>query len=185
LILLNLNYNQVAFIQKSILFLVISYATCAFAQDTAELERRHGFKDIRLQTHIDSLKGTEFKKDIKEKNEFPAKLYEVNSAEYKNIGEVKVKQVEVKTYKDLIYEIIVITDKDTRLMKGMIKSFGEPKYILTTDTYNWLTDNLSLTFKDHSKREIRLTYRSYPIIKMMKADKGKKIDDIAEDFDQD
>jgi hypothetical protein len=77
---------------------------------------------------------------------------------------------------------MVITDKDTRLMKGMIKSFGEPKYILTSDSYNWLAENLSLTFKDHSRQEIRLTYRCYPVLKMMLADKGKKIDDIAEDF---
>lgn len=169
-------------IRKSLFLVLFGYAACAIAQDTAELGRRNGFKDIKLGTHIDSLRGTEFKKEIKEKNEFPAKLYEVNSEEYKSIGEVKVKKVEVKTYKDLIYEIIVITDKDTRLMKGMIKSFGEPKYILTTDTYNWLSEHLSLTFKDHSRREIQLTYRSYPIVKMMREDKGRKIDDIAEDF---
>lgn len=170
------------FIKKSFILFLFSLCISSFAQNTAELDRRNGFKDIKLGTHIDSLKGAEFKKDIKEKNEFPAKSYEVVNDEYKNIGEVKVKKVEVKTYKDLIYEIIVITDKDTRLMKGMIKSFGEPKYILTTDTYNWLTPNLSLTFKDHSKKEIRLNYRSYPILKMMREDKGKKIDDIAEDF---
>ena len=63
-----------------------------------------------------------------------------------------------------------------------VKSFGKPNYILTTDTYNWKTERLSLTFKDHSKNELRLTYRYYPVLKMMVEDKGKKIDDIAEDF---
>jgi hypothetical protein len=173
---------MVALTQKLLTLLFISSSACLFAQDTAELVRRNGFKDIKLGTLIDSLKGAEFKKDVKEKNEFPARLYEVNNENYKNIGEVKVKSVEVKTYKDLIYEIIVVTDKDTRLMKGMIKSFGEPKYILTTNTYNWLTETLSLTFKDHSKKEIRLTYRSFSLLKMMREDKGKKIDDVAEDF---
>jgi hypothetical protein len=154
----------------------------AFSQDVAELERRNGFKTLKLGTPIDSVKGAEFKKDVKEKNEFPAKLYAVENTEYKNIGEVKVKSVEVKTYKDIIYEINVITDKDTRLMKGMTKSFGSPKYILVTDTYNWVGETLSLTFKDYSRHEIKLTYRCFPIIKMMFADKGKKIDEIAEDF---
>lgn len=152
------------------------------AQDLAELDRRNGFKDLKLGSPIDSVRTAEFKKDIKEKNEFPVKLYEVENPEYKNIGEVKVKKVEVKTYKDRVYEIIVITNKDTRLMKGMEKSFGKPTYILTTDTYNWKTQRLSLTFKDHSKNELRLTYRYYPVLKMMIEDKGKKIDDIAEDF---
>lgn len=162
------------------LLLVISIST--YAQDTAELARRNGFKSIKLGNHIDSVKETIFKKDIKEKNEFPAKLYSVENPDYKSIGEVKVKRLELKTYKDFIYEIDVITEKDTRLMKGMIKSFGEPKYIIVTDTYNWVTASLSLTFKNHKKNEILLTYRCYPILKMMQVDKGKKVDVIAEDF---
>lgn len=165
----------------SLLTLVL-IANIGLAQDVAELERRYGFKDLKLETLIDSVKGAEFKKEIKEKNEFPAKLYAVENDSYKTIGEVKVKSVEVKTYKDIVYEIVVITNKDTRLMKGMTKSFGQPKYILVTDTYNWVGENLSLTFKDHSRNEIKLTYRCFPVLKMMYVDKGKKIDEIAEDF---
>ena len=164
------------------LSLLLFVSLSAFAQDTDELARRNGFKDIKLGNHIDSVKGTSFKKDGKEKNEFPIKLYTVDNPTYKNIGEVNVKKIELKTYKDFIYEIDVTTEKDTRLMKGMLKSFGEPKYIIVTDTYNWLAENLSLTFKNHSKKEILLTYRCYPILKMMLIDKGKKVDDIAEDF---
>ena len=160
------------------IFLMIT----TFAQDLAELDRRNGFKSLKLGSHIDSVKGAEFKKEIKEKNEFPARLYQIENEDYKSIGEVKVKKVEVKTYKDLVYEIVVITSKDTRLMKGMEKSFGKPLYILVTDSYNWKTDSLSLTFKDHSKNELRLTYRCYPVLKMMRTDKGKKIDEIASDF---
>lgn len=164
------------------LVLLLLAATTTWGQDLAELDRRKGFKDIKLGTRVDSVKGATFKKDTKEKNEFPVKLYEVENDEYKSIGEVKVKKVEVKAYKDAIYEIVVITNKDTRLMKGMQKSFGKPLYILPTDTYNWKTDSLSLTFKDHSKNELRLTYRWYPVLKQMQIDKGKKIDKIAEDF---
>lgn len=165
-----------------LILLFLPIAGTILGQGLSELDRRNGFKDLKLGSPIDSVKGAEFVKEIKEKNEFPAKLYEVENPAYKNIGEVKVKEVEVKTYKDRVYEIVVITEKDTRLMKGMVKSFGEPKYILTTDSYNWITPNLSLTFNDHSKNEIRLRYRCYPILKMMRDDKGKKIDEIAEDF---
>ena len=162
--------------------LLVASNTLSFGQDLAELDRRNGFKDIKLGTRIDSLKGAEFKKEALEKNQFPVKLYKVEGKGYESIGEVKVKRVEVKAYKDEIYEIIVITQKDTRLMKGMSKSFGNPIYIIPTDTYNWKTERLSLTFKDHSKNELRLTYRFYPILKKMQIDKGKKIDEIAEDF---
>ncbi len=157
--------------------------TClsAFSQQD-ELSKRNGFKDIKLGSLVDSIKGIKYKKDIKEKNEFPAGLYEVNHPDYKRIGEVVVKKLELKTYKGLIYQIDVTTEKDTRLMKGIEQLYGKPKYILPTDTYNWTSDSLSLTFKDHAKREIRLTYRSYPVLKKMLEDKGKKIEDIAEDF---
>lgn len=163
-------------------FLLFSTCTLAFCQDLAELDRRKGFKDIKLGSRIDSIKGAEFKKDALEKNEFPVKLYSVDHENYESIGEVKVKKVEIKTYQDMVYEIMVITPKDTRLMKGLQKSFGKPIYILPTDTYNWKTDSLSLTFKDNARNELRLTYRYYPLLKKMQVDKGKKIDAIAEDF---
>ncbi|MCB0490336.1 MAG: hypothetical protein R2820_14370 [Cyclobacteriaceae bacterium] len=164
----------------TIFFIVISIT--AWSQSNPELAKRNGFKDIKLGMQVDSVSGVKFVKDIKEKNEYPAQLYEVDHPDYESIGEVKVKSVELKGYKGLVYEIGVITQKDTRLMKGMEKAYGKPKYILPTDTYNWTADSLSLTFKDYSKREIKLTYRSYPVLKMMRVDKGKKIDDIAEDF---
>ncbi|MEQ8364253.1 MAG: hypothetical protein RH948_15375 [Cyclobacteriaceae bacterium] len=162
--------------------LLLFFQFACLAQDDSELAKRNGFKDIILGMQVDSVVGSKYKKDILEKNEFPAALYEVDNPAYKSIGEVKVKSLELKTYKGLVYQIDVITHKDTRLMKGMEKLYGKPKYILPTDSYNWVADSLSLTFKDHSKREIKLTYRSYPVLKQMLIDKGKKIDDIADDF---
>jgi hypothetical protein len=152
------------------------------AQELSELERRNGFKDIKLGMPVDSVAGAVFKKDGKEKNEFSIKIYEVRNPALEKIGEVKVKRVEVKTYQNAVYEIRVVTDKDVRLMKGMTKAFGEPKYIPVTDSYNWVAPTLSLTFKDFSKNEILLTYRYYPLLRQMQLDKGKKIDEIATDF---
>lgn len=161
----------------------ITLVTWAVGQTSnAELEKRNGFKDIILATPVDSVKGAGFKKDIKEKNEFEAKLYVVDHPSYQRIGEVKIKRLELKAYKGLVYQIDVITVKDTRLMKGLEQLYGKGKYIVPTDTYNWVAPSLSLTFKDHSRREIKLTYRSYPMLKKMYEDKGKKIDEIAEDF---
>jgi hypothetical protein len=165
-----------------ILPVLVAWSYSLAAQNTAELERRNGFKSIKLGQPIDSVTGASFRKDSKEKNEYPVKVYEVTDETLEKIGEVNVRKVEVKTYKDNIYEIRVITDKDVRLMKGMTKAFGEPKYILVTDSYNWVAPTLSLTFKDFSKNEILLTYRYYPLLKQMQLDKGKKIDDISTDF---
>lgn len=150
--------------------------------DLTELDKRNGFKNIKMTMHIDSVPGAVFKKDIKEKGHFPAKLYEVVHPDNATIGEVAVNKIEVKTYKDLIYEITVITDQDTRLMKGMESALGRPLYDVRDETYTWTGKNLSLKFSKASKKTLQLLYSSAIVRRMMEEDKRKKIDDIADDF---
>jgi hypothetical protein len=151
------------------------------AQNVAELDRRNGFKSIKLGSSIDSVKGAFLKKAFLEKEEFPARLYETENAEYRNIGEVAVGKVQIMTYKNLIYKIVVTTEKDPRLMRALEKSFGKAVYVVRTNRYSWKAETLGLTFLAH-KNDIELTYRCYPVYKMMLEDKGKKVDEIAEDF---
>jgi hypothetical protein len=152
------------------------------AQDSGELVRRNGFKDIKLGSLVDSIKGAIFEKDLVELKEFDTKLYEVKNPAYEKIGEADVKSVELKTHKGIIYEIIVTTPKDPRIMKGLEKSFGKATYNIRTETYNWhVPKQISLVYKGRNK-DVTLTYRSYPVVKQMYSDKKKKIDEIAEDF---
>ena len=120
----------------TLLLAIISFAFSVCGQNIAELERRSGFKDLRLGIHIDSVKGeTKLKKEFLEQAEFPANLYTVSSPEYDRIGEIPVKKVELKTYKDLVYQIHVITDKDPRLMKALESVYGRAEYDLKRETY--------------------------------------------------
>ena len=164
-----------------ILFLITSNLMLLRAQNVDELNRRNGFKTIKLGSPIDSVKGAVLKKAFLEKEEFLARLYETENAEYKTIGEVAVREIQLMTYKNLIYKIIVTTEKDPRLMRALEKSFGKAVYVLRTTSYSWKAESLSLTFFAH-KNDIELTYRSYPIYKMMLEDKGKKVDVMADDF---
>lgn len=152
-----------------------------FAQET-EFDRRNGFKDIKLASSIDSVKGAKFKKDFKEKSNIEAKIYTIEHPDYQNIGEVKVEHIEVKTYKGLIYQILVITEKDTRLMKGMEAALGKPIYNVRDESYNWTGQKGGLKFKSHSKSQLELLYGSTIVVKMMQEDKAKKIKDISGDF---
>lgn len=163
-------------------FLLILLPVIALMAQENELDKRNGFKDIKLATHVDSVRGIKFKRDIKEKNGAEAKLYEVEHADYESIGEVKVKSIEIKAYKNLIYEISVVTDKDPRLMKGMESVLGKPVYNMREDSYNWAGKTMSLKFRSHAKKELELLYSSYIVYGKMKEDKSKKIDDIANDF---
>ena len=151
-------------------------------QDISELEKRNGFKTIKLGMIADSIKGVKLKKEFKEKDEFPAKLYTVEDPALVSIGEVKVDKIEVKAYKDLVYEISVVTDKDTRLMKALESLYGKADYDIKNEFYFWRTDNMILKFKSHGRAHLELLYTSYTIHKMMKADKNQKVDDIANDF---
>ena len=163
------------------LLLITGNLILLHAQNVAEMDRRNGFNSIKLGSPIDSVKGAVLKKEFLEKEEFLARLYETESAENKNIGEVAVGKVQLMTYKNLIYKIVVTTEKDPRLMRALEKSFGKAVYVVRTSRYSWKAETLSLTFLAH-KNDIELTYRCYPVYKMMLEDKGKKVDEMAEDF---
>jgi hypothetical protein len=164
------------------LFTLLLYIQPVKAQNIAELERRNGFKDIKLGIVVDSIQGCKLKKEFKEKDEFPAKLFTVENAEYAKIGEVSVNKIELKTYKDHIYQIHIVTDKDPRLMKALESIYGKAEYDLKRETYFWKGKNLILKFRSHSKNQLEMIYTSFLILNQMKDDKGKKVQDIADDF---
>jgi hypothetical protein len=165
------------------IFLLLCFLSLyGFSQNLSELEKRNGFKDIKLGMAIDSVKGYKLKKEFKEKNEYPAKLFEIEHEDYAKIGEVKIHKIELKTYKDLIYEINIIADKDARLMKALESLYGKSDYDMKNETYFWKTDSLILKFKSEGKQKLQMLYVSYGVHNMMKADKEKKVDDIANDF---
>jgi hypothetical protein len=163
-------------------FLLLAISTSCLSQDLAELDKRNGFKDIKLGDPIDSVIGFKLEKEFMEKEEYPAKLYEVENPAYEKIGEVKVNKVMLKTYKDLIYEIRVITVKDPRLMKALELLYGRADYDLKNDAYFWKADNLILKFQSEGKNRLELLYISPGLHRTMKEDKNKKVDDIANDF---
>lgn len=161
-------------------FLVL-IASPLYGQNISELDRRNGFKSIKLGNPIDSVKEAVFKKDILELKKFPAKIYETTHSEYLSIGEVAVKKVQLKTYNNLVYEINVFLPKDQRIMQGLEKSFGPATYSVRLHAYYWNAETLSLVFKG-DKKKIQLTYKSAPIIKMMHDDKNQKVEKVAEEF---
>ena len=164
----------------AILFQIVFLASAASGQ--TELDRRNGFKDIKMVTPIDSIRGATFKKDIESTESQFLKLYEIKHPAYSNIGDVPVDQVEVVTYKGLVYEITVLTEKDPRLMRGMELALGRADFNVRDKTYSWGGKNLSLTFSPFGKDQIQLKYHSHLITEMMKKDKEEKIEEIAEDF---
>lgn len=150
--------------------------------DSEVLEQLNGFKTIKLNAPIDSVKGAIFKKKFLEKKLFEANLYQVNDENLNTIGGVAVDRIQIKSYKNLVYQIEVLTDKNPELMKGLERTLGKPSFSVRTNLYSWRSKSLYLTFGPHGKNQIRLVYNSYPVYQIMAGEKGKRIEEIAEDF---
>lgn len=169
--------NKIAFC------LLLFLATTTLLAQNTEIDKRNGFKDIKLGALIDSVKGATLKKEIQiQGNIYPSELYIIEHPDYTSIGGIKIKEIQAITYRHYIYELNVITEKDTRLMKAMESVLGQASYDPKGVQYYWKGENLILTFDSNSKKELRLVYKSYRVPEMMKADKEKKIEKIADDF---
>lgn len=167
----------------TLLLIVLGTALSTSGQNIAELDRRNGFKDLKLGMHIDSVRGEKkLKKEFREQDEFLATLYSVEHPDYEKIGEVPVTRVEVKTYKDEVYQIDIIADKDPRLMKALESIYGPSEYDLKQETYFWKGEKLILKFKSYSRNQLEMIFTSFEILRKMKDDKGKKVEDIADDL---
>lgn len=168
--------------KRVFLILVLFPLTPLLAQTVEGLDERNGFQDIKMCSNIHDYEGLEYKKDI-EHTIFPkAKLYEAKSGFYDDIGGLKVFEVTVEAYKDSVYQIKVVVEKDPRLYKGLKKIYGEPKYAYRQGTYKWAGENLRLMFASHSKNKMELTYFSFRMVDKIKEEKKQEVEDIADDF---
>ncbi len=171
-------------IRNILFFLILQSSSILFsnAQTAAELDKRNGFKNIKMTSRITDYDGLELKKAI-DSDVFPrAYQYVPKNGHYESIGSVKIFQLEVNTYDSAIYEIRVITEKDPNLYKGLKRAFGEPEFDYRNNKYYWRTDNLRLSYDSHSKTRIEMVYFSYLMTQRLKEDKEQVVEEIMDDF---
>jgi len=157
-------------------------AQSSLAQTTEELDKRNGFKDIKLATEVHQYEGLEYKEEIADELFKTLSVYVKKKGYYESIGSIKIHDVEVLAYKGEVYQIKVITEKNPKLYRGLKKAFGEPTFSPRGDNYYWSTDNLGLTFGNNAKSKLQLLYTSYVMKGRLKEDKKEEIEDISEDF---
>lgn len=159
---------------------ILSHFTVA--QDVSELDKRNGFKDIKLASNVSAYEGLEYKKDIEDETFPNAKLYTAKKGHYESIGNLKIYDLEVKVYNDSIFEIRVITEKDPNLYKGLKKAFGEPQFGYRTGYYYWSSDRLRLSYGSYSNNKIEMIYNSFVMNKKRKEEKKQVVEEIVDDF---
>jgi hypothetical protein len=163
-------------------FLILIIAKPLSAQRVEELEKRNGFKDIKLNTSVLSYEGLEYKKEVDDEIFPQAKLFVAKKGFYESIGVLKIYDLEVKTYKDSIFQVIVVTEKDPNLYRGLKSAFGEPDYHLRQKYYHWTSENLRLSYIPYQKDKIEMKYESFLMRAKLKEDKKQVVEDIVDDF---
>jgi hypothetical protein len=159
--------------QKTLLYIsiFISFQCALSAQDLANLDRKNGFKDLKLGAGFDKVK-TKF--DSAGKTENGYLIY--NSKEYKSI------------YKNKIHEIRILTEFTTfeEVKTVLMEAFGEPKdkpcELLEVEQGKrtdcaWKAENVllwctAIEFKDYQKTIIG--YKAYKLAENMKKELTKK-----------
>jgi len=165
-----------------IFFVFLILSTSVLSQDLAELDRRGGFKDLKLTSDISQYEGLEFKKNIEDETFPGAQLYVNKKDFYTSIGTIKIHKLEVKCYKGKIYDINIIVDKDPNMYKGLEKSFGEPQYSVRAKAYYWSTENIRLLYRSYSKTKLEMGYYSYSMEKLRKKEKKDALENVVDDF---
>jgi hypothetical protein len=153
------------------------------AQSLDELEKKHGFQDIILDTDISENPQLVYKKQIDlKKSEFPIHVYVRNKDSYPNIGEVPIKDMEVKVYLQKIVEIKIITPKETDIMKALKKLYGEPSFSVRSNAWEWQTEGVLLSLTSLGKKKLEIKYASRKLNQYIKDKKEEGIQDLSTDF---
>jgi len=152
------------------------------AQGVEELEKRNGFKDIKLASDVTLYEGLIFEKEIDDEKFGKLQIYIRKKEHYTNIGIIKIDYMEVRTYNGEVYEVQVVINKDPKMYGGLKKAFGPPQYSPVTNDYFWRADSLKLMYRSYGKNQLEMVYHSYVIDRKLKDEKKEEIDDIASDF---
>lgn len=155
----------------------------ANAQSLDDLEKKHGFQDIILDTDISENPQLVYKKQIDlKKSEYPIHVYVRNKGSYPNIGEVPIKDLEVKVYLRKIIEIKIITPKETDIMKALKKLYGEPTFSVRSNAWEWQTEGVLLSLTSKGKNKLEIKYTSRKLNQYIKDKKEEGIEDLSTDF---
>lgn len=165
------------------LFLAIFFVhTMVPGHTQNSLEEKKGFQDIKLGSDITKYEGLQYKKDLKDKEIPESKLYVAKGGFYKNVGDIRIYKLEVKSFQDTIFEINILAEKNPDFYRALEKNFGKGNYSIKTNAYEWNSKSVKLLYQSHNKKKVQLTYYYRPIKKIVKEAQKEDIEDIADDF---
>ena len=163
-----------------ITFLFLSFSIASFGQFSKELDKRNGFKDLKILTDVSLYPGLEYWKDDKDKLDHA--IYRAKNGNYKTIGDVEIYKITIYTYRNLIFKIEVITENDEKLYRSLEKAYGKLNSSIAASYSFWDGENLRLNYETIGSKKIKLTYLSKQIKQMIALDKKKAVDSLSSEF---
>ena len=164
-----------------ILILAIGLYTVGYSQNRV-LDEKNGFQDIKLNSEVSLYSGLGLKKKIVMKDIPDTELFMPKSGFYKDVGGIKIHKLEVIAYRGIVYEITITAEKEPKFYKGLEKTYGKGVYSMRDNKYHWKGTKLNMEYNSYGKSKIRLKYHSFEVDTLIKEDKIKEIEGIADDF---
>lgn len=158
----------------------LSLSIAGFGQFSEELDKRNGFKDIKILSEVSSYPGLEYWKDDKDKTDHA--IYKAVKGKYESIGDVEIYKITVYTYRNLIFKIEVITPNDEKLFRSLEKAYGKISSSMAASFSFWEGEKIRLNYETIGSKKIKLTYLSKKIRRMIALDKKKAVDSLSSEF---
>ena len=166
-----------------LLFWVLIASSSLHAQSIDNLESRHGFQDIRLDSDISGYSDLLYRKSIhNQKSEEPILLYNRKKGSYQKIGDVSIRDLEVRTFRGKIVIIRIITEKNPDIMQALKTLYGEPKFSVRSNAWEWKSEGILLSLRSTGKNKIEIIYTSRKLNQYIQELKEEGIEDISTDF---
>jgi hypothetical protein len=158
----------------------LSFSAFCFGQFSVELDKRNGFKDLKILSDVASYSGLEYWKEDKSQPDHA--IYRAKKGNYDKIGDVDVAKVTVYTYRKQIFKIEVITEKNEKLFRSMEKAYGKINSSIAYSYSYWDGEKIRLKYETIGSKKIQLTYVSKEIKKIIALDKRKDVDSLSTEF---
>jgi hypothetical protein len=163
-----------------LILLVVLVGFDSVAQSVIELDKRNGFKDIKLLSDVTSYKGLEFSKPLK--NNPGHSIYKAVKGHYESIGNIHIHKLVVYAYKNQIYQINITTNKEEKLFRSLEKAFGKINTSIVTPYPYWDGENVKLIYIVNGAKKLTLSYQSKKIKQIIARDKKKAVDNLSTEF---
>ncbi|MEN8123427.1 MAG: hypothetical protein ABFS35_24030, partial [Bacteroidota bacterium] len=172
--------TQNFFMRTFLIFLFTVLGFIGYAQSEKELDKRNGFKDIKLLSDITTYDGLEYTKPLK--NNPGHSIYKAKKGNYESIGDIDIYNLVVYAYKNQVYQINITTKKEEKLFRSLEKAFGKVNTSLITPNPYWDGENVRLIYIVIGSKKITLSYQSKKIRQIIASDKKKAVENLTTEF---